>query len=69
MSNILRKMSRDAERTELKNKYGKTARQKCPHCKQLSLFKKIEYGELVKHNGTECVKCHTQFDVKGCEIK
>lgn len=57
MSSILRKIKKNAQITELKNKYGKEPARssKCPNCKKITLFKKINNYEC------QCVRCKEIF--------
>lgn len=69
MSSIVRSLKKKTEIESLRRQYGKTARMKCPQCHQLTLFKPIEYGKVIKCKGSQCVRCNTQFNLKGEMIK
>ena len=60
MSSILRQIKKNAQITELKNKYGKQPARssKCPNCKKITLFKRINNEEC------QCVKCNKIYKRK-----
>ena len=54
---MLRKMKKNKQITEMKSQYGKQPSRgsKCPECKKITLFKRINAYEC------QCVRCEQVF--------
>lgn len=55
MSSLARKLRRNKEREDIKNKYGKKPKHACPKCGKLTLFQRVK-GKTGKEQ-IICVQC------------
>ena len=56
MGRILKRIEHGIEKKDIKNRYGRTPKSKCPICKRSTLFKK-EYNKGSKMNVIKCIQC------------
>lgn len=57
MSKTLKKIKHTIEKNDIKKRYAREPKKKCPICKQFSLFKR-EYDKKSRINVIKCVQCN-----------